>query len=191
MAKLREFEHVMTQVPMMEYEMKQGFQMIALAQHYGMCTDYVDFSGSFAVALFFATCTIDRKTKRYRPMNHREISKSPTGSIYMVPMSMVPLDDLEIIGFSSVNRPSLQHGFLVHDHGNDNMEPYTHQMTFRHSIRLSNEMFRFFDKGKALFPEVDSDSISHLANVIMNSKTIYRRFIIEACREMGLDCTEV
>ena len=46
MAKLREFEHVMTQVPMMEYEMEQGFQMIALAQHYGMCTDYVDFSGS-------------------------------------------------------------------------------------------------------------------------------------------------
>ena len=44
MAKLREFEHVMTQVPMMEYEMEQGFQMIALAQHYGMCTDYVDFS---------------------------------------------------------------------------------------------------------------------------------------------------
>ena len=190
MAKLREFEYVMNQVPMMEYEMGQGFPMIALAQHYGMCTDYVDFSGSFAVALFFATCIMDRKTNRYRPMNHREISKSPTGSIYMTLMSMVPLDDLEIIGFSSVNRPSLQHGFLIHDHGGGNMEPYTHKMTFRQSIRLSNEMFRFFDKGKALFPEVDSDSVSHLANVIMDSKTIYKGFFIESCREMGLEYTD-
>lgn len=80
---------------------------------------------------------------------------------------------------------------MIRDRDNGNLKDMFFKQRFEHSIRLSNEMFRFFDNGNGLFPENDSNSIEALAVAIKNSKIVNRGYYLDACRDMGLTGTDV
>ena len=44
----------------------------ALAQHYGLETDWLDITSDFNVALFFATCFWDNNDKRWKPLTKKQ-----------------------------------------------------------------------------------------------------------------------
>lgn len=190
LAKQKEFEMSLSDVPAFSRILNQGMPIAAVAQHYGMATEYLDVSGSFAIALFFATCIYDRKKKMYRPLNHREIRDNPYGAIYNTLLPSIPMEDLKVIGFSSLNRPSCQHSILIRDRNDGNLDRLLFKRRFEHSVRLSNEMFRFFNRGRDLFPSNDSNSIEVLAITIRDSKVVNRSCYIQACHGMGLDGSE-
>ena len=189
-AKQKEFEVYLSDVPAFSKILSYGVPIGAVAQHYGLVTEYLDVSGSFAVAMFFAACTYDEKKGRYRPLNHKEIKENPFGVIYTTMIPAIPYDDLEIVGFSPLNRPSCQHSVMIRDRDDGNLDGLFFKQSFEHSIRLSKEMFRFFDNGNGLFPLNDSSSIKVLAAAIKNSKVVNRGYYLDACRDMGLTGTD-
>lgn len=190
LAKQKEFETCLSDVPAFSRMIAQGMPVSAVAQHYGLATEYLDVSGSFDVALFFATCTYDREKKRYRPLNHKEILDNPLGMIYNTLCLAIPYDDLEIIGFSSLNRPSRQHSILIRDRNDNNLDRLFGKWRFEHSVRLSKEMYRLFKNGNALFPGNDSESLETLAVKIRNSMTVNRHLYLESCHKIGLTGTD-
>ena len=158
-----------------------------IAQHYGMYTDCLDLSGSFAVALFFATCRWDCRKGRYRPLNHREIKEHPLGVIY-VTMPMVHSnnpDSFMPIGYSVLKRPSLQHGYLMVDDGSLSQDDFWF-IPIEQNVRLSNEMYRFFAKWEYLLPSRDQQRIEQLAREMNESDSVNRGLFLEACRRRGM-----
>lgn len=121
-AKIKEFGAYPYEVPGFSRISQYGMPIDAIAQHYSLATDYLDVSGSFAVALFFATCRYDAKSQNYRPLNHKEIRENPYGVVYETTYMEIPFDELEVIGFSPLNRPSCQQSLMVHDLNNGNLD---------------------------------------------------------------------
>lgn len=189
-AKLKEFEAYLQEVPGFSKISPYRIPIGAIAQHYGLVTDFLDVSSSFAVALFFATCRYDTNSHKYRPLNHKEIKENPYGVIYETIYLTISPDELKIIGFSPLNRPSYQQSIMVRDSNNGNLDRIFFKRRFEHSKRLSNEMFRFFDNGNSLFPPSDSHSLESLASEMKNSMIVNKRFYLEACHEMGLIGTD-
>ena len=69
----------------------------ALAQHYGLETDWLDIANDFAVALFFATCICDNG--EWRPLDKRDLSndeQSEWGVIFHKPSKNVAAREIEL-----------------------------------------------------------------------------------------------
>ena len=60
LAKQKEFETCLSDVPAFTKIIAQEMPVSAVAQHYGLATEYLDVSGILDVALFFATCILTR-----------------------------------------------------------------------------------------------------------------------------------
>lgn len=156
-----------------------------LAQHYGLETEWLDITSDFDVALFFATCGWDAIRKRWYPLTKKQTEIKPEtqyGVIFHIPEWQASSTSMTMglewegkaeflrnvilpIGYQPFMRCHSQHAYGIH------MEtPYPLQddftfekLHFRHSERLSREVFELMDGGKKIYPQ---EGLNDFADII-------------------------
>lgn len=133
--------------------------LYGLAQHYYNKTTEVDFSSSIEVAGFFATTYYDNKSDSYLPV---ENGPESTGVLYALPISKSLAFNIKYgYHISSIGkqfcfkRPERQLGFLVD--GSNGKDILNHKLLlrveFKHNKEITNKIYDYFGKGKAIVPE--------------------------------------
>jgi len=153
---------------------------VAVAQHYGMSTDYLDLTQSIEVAAFFACCS-ECKDKIWKPKSTGQ------GVIYR----LSPAISLEkrrlmakLIGLVTFPRPGEQQAWAIpvrmgFDFGK---VPQVEAFLFNHTIEGSMHYLKMFDFGRALFVE---DPAADLANSVINSNEIPENFLVDVLLRFG------
>ncbi len=121
---------------------------IAVAQHYGIPTGYIDVTESVAVAAFFATCAW--RNDGWTPVASGE------GILYRLAWAQMPeiAGRVRPIGMQPFPRPREQSGWTIALNLSEDFEaiPYLQSVLFNHSERVSRQIFDMFDGGNKLFP---------------------------------------
>lgn len=130
-----------------------GFNIQAIAQHYGFKTGLMDFSRSKDVAMFFATCGHDPVTESYVPLQEgtavlytadlKRLIEHRKGSAAFLPLGLEPLP-----------RPEAQRALAVRLNAGENLNdmPWITREAVEITPELSQHYFDMFNGGKKLFP---------------------------------------
>ncbi len=166
-----------------------------LAQHYGLETKWLDITNDFSVALFFATCYWDRATKSWKPLTkeQRERSeKSKYGVLFHMPawradleMSMMYVGDGRCERMRNVILPIVFQPFMrchsQYAYGICQEEPFALQddinfekLHFRHSEKLSREVYETMDGGRKIFPQDGLDDFQDVIESIRSATAFSR-----------------
>ena len=159
---------------------------VALAQHYGLATEYLDITNSKWVAAFFASTRYDYGTDTYYPVGRNY--KDGYGVMYMSkPYEEGDINDdffrkNVVIGYQYFERPTKQSSFgYKMQAGEDfNESPYFEKVFFRHDLEASKIVFDMSYKQCRFIPK---DSLSRLARKIVESNEVTRR-ALERCLQM-------
>lgn len=139
-----------------------------LAQHYGLATDLLDFTSNFDVASFFAVCYRDDETREYRPV----VDSEKPGVIYRIaPAFFVGTNlgaEFEIVGWQPLKRPEQQRAFGLKMQRRMDLYtlPFVQMVKFRHCGKISNRIWKSFDKGRSLFPDDAADELAKRAETL-------------------------
>lgn len=158
---------------------------VALAQHYGLATEYLDITNSKWVAAFFACTRYDWETDRYFPVG-RDYEEG-FGVMYISkdynPLNLPEnfFDRNDVIGYQYFPRPTKQSSFgYALDMGEDfNGTPYFDKVFFRHDIEASTMVYDMSYRQNRFIPR---DKLSILARVIDKSDEMTRE-ALKMCRE--------
>lgn len=157
---------------------------IALAQHYGFATEYLDITNSKWVAAFFASTAYDWETDTYYPVGR----ESGFGVMYIskdykrdnLPEAFFTKNG--VIGYQYFDRPSKQSSFgfaMAKDEDFNDCE-YFDKVFFRHDIEASKIVFDMSFQQRRFIPR---DTLSKLARIIQNSKEVTKR-AINLCQQL-------
>lgn len=136
---------------------------IAVAQHYGLPTGYIDLTQSFEVASFFACCRYSAADKSWSSVEEGE------GVIYAVEWrGPSAANSIRPINLQFFPRPSEQWGWTCEVRLGDDFDkmPFVRKLVFKHDAAASRRILARFSQGKDLFPP---DPLSDLADVINSS----------------------
>ena len=153
---------------------------LALAQHYGIPTGYLDLSDNFDVSAFFATC---RETDSgWAPVD------DGVGVMYRIDMQDVKdrLDWLVPLGPQSLPRPEEQKGWVCElpiVHSFDGW-PVVKVILFEHDPSVGEHFLKIFDGGQALFPP---DPLAETAKEIRSCGEIPKELIENALEDLHRD----
>lgn len=144
---------------------------IALAQHYGIPTGYLDLTDDFNVSAFFATC---HETKDgWKPVD------AGVGVIYRVGLRRLeaPFDSYLPLGPQQLPRPSEQCAWVTELPFCHSFEgwPGVEMLQFHHDRHVGQHFLEMFAGGKRLFPP---DPLAEVAAEIL------------ACREIPIDLVD-
>jgi hypothetical protein len=162
-----------------------------LAQHYGLETEWLDITSDFNVALFFATCGWDATQKRWYPLTKEQTEIKPEtqyGVIFHIPewqasstrMNMTLeweekekylLNVILPIGYQPFMRCHSQHAYGIHmETPFPLQDDFTFEkLHFRHSERLSREVFELMDGGKKIYPQEGLNDFEDIIDQIRNT----------------------
>lgn len=157
--RLQSFRELIDSHPVVQKVFKRHFLRISyegLAQHYGLRTRMVDFTSSFDIAMFFATCFYDSEYDCYRP---KEDGISSTGVLYLLvdhdlydvcgKHEFFNTAYLQNIGLLPFRRPAAQQGFAyLYDEGDDFIGL---KYTFTYTKEDSEYYYKMFDGGTRLW----------------------------------------
>lgn len=134
---------------------------IALAQHYGIPTGYLDLSDDFNVSAFFATC--QETENGWQPVD------DGIGVIYRADLRKLGnfLDDYTPLGPQQLPRPSEQCAWVVglcFGHGFEGW-PGVELLPFHHDQSVGQHFLEMYDGGKLLFP---ADPLAEVAAEIIS-----------------------
>jgi len=144
---------------------KLKLDRIALAQHYGIPTGYLDLTDDFNVSAFFATC---RETREgWEPI------EEGVGVVYRVELKGLenPFGRYEPLGPQLLPRPTEQCAWVTElpmTHSFDGW-PGVMIMQFNQQKTVGEHFLRKFDNGKGLFPP---DPLADVASEIMASQEV-------------------
>lgn len=148
---------------------------LALSQHYGMPTRYVDITHSYSVACFFATCRLI--DDRWEPMT------KGNGMFYeFVPL--LPYITQQVFMFPTP-RPTEQRAWVldVNAATGQSKENVGYAFGFEHDIKSGEYFLEKFQGGDLLFPE---EPLADVAKQITSNGTIYEEDIISSIQQLGL-----
>ena len=169
--------------PAWEYAHSIGLQVnpVAIAQHYGIPTVYLDMTQSIDVAAFFATCCLNNR--KWEP------SKDDEGVIYRLNLGAISaflegVERIELVGLSTFPRPDEQKAWVVpiSFNGDFNNLPFVDKYFFKHTYQGSSYYLNLFDNGNLIFPY---DPIQNLVDFIKQSDTLPVSHVANALRGMG------
>lgn len=148
---------------------------IAMAQHYGLETDYLDITNNKWVAAFFACTQYDYQTDTYLPVGedysdgYGVLYKSKSVVSDETPNSFFKKNC--VIGYQYFARPSQQSsfGYLMEAGENFNDSPFFDKLFFRHDAVASQIVFEMSYQQRRFIP---NDSLSKLARSIAKSREI-------------------
>ena len=126
---------------------------LALAQHYGICTNLIDVTVDKWVAAFFA-CTFRGKDGVFHPVTDE--SQYGMFNIYFSSSMTFPFNNPELstIGLQPFSRPGEQAGYVVTMHeGEDFYDKCAIRIKFKHDARVSELVFNYTNRANKLFPQ--------------------------------------
>jgi hypothetical protein len=145
---------------------------LAIAQHYGLPTHYIDLTESPAVGGFFAACDIF-KGPFPGAVDCRPSSKK-TGILYRVRWHNLHFASCRPIGLQPFPRPKEQWAWTYELwYGEDfqsprcEQQPCVESLLFEHNTALADYFLDRFDGGRDLFP---ADVMAEIADQIKNSQ---------------------
>lgn len=144
---------------------KLSIDTLALAQHYGICTELMDFTVDKFVAAFFA-CTKYNKDGTYS-VNEEDGSN---GCFYhyvdRAPFTGRP-QRLRSVGLQPFSRPGEQAGYVLPMNADENLnDKVVKAIHFTHNRKVSEFIFNYTNRSKKLFP---NSILDDKAMVIKNS----------------------
>lgn len=152
-------------------EQRVTLDPIALAQHYGIPTEYLDLTDDFDVSAFFATC---------RPNGDRwEPVEDGVGIIYRIDLRAIGPDAFERfspLGPQQLPRPTEQSAWITElplNHSAAGL-PSSRVLMFEHNKVVSEHFFNMFKGGEALFPQ---DPLASVASEILECQQIPETFV--------------
>lgn len=151
------FEDALKEHPFVNTAKQSGIHVDigGLAQHYGLQTDMLDITGSFAVACFFATSRWSNESGCYLPVG----DDAPQGVIYRVTACMMTerqSDVFHLLGWQPLPRPEQQRAYAIRmKSGQDFVSDQfaTERAYFKQNSAVSHRIWKEFDEGRALFPD--------------------------------------
>lgn len=180
-----EFFCLLTTHPVFK-ELQQNYEVeyLAIAQHYGFDTEYLDITNNKWVAAFFASCKYDQETSTYTPID--ETYGNGIGVLYVsnenIPMPF--FDKMHVVGFQFFQRPTKQYSMVYHMDSNENFDqnPNFKRIVFRHDAVASKQVYDVSYRQQRFFP---NDILAQKANIIRNSHYEFSKFAFKVCREFG------
>lgn len=158
--------------------------VVTLAQHYGLTTEYLDITNSKWVAAFFAATGYDYETDTYYPVGRDYhdgygvlyVSKSLDGKL---PDEFYKRN--VVIGYQYFARPTKQSsfGFKMAAGEDFNENAFFDKVFFRHDIEASRIVFYMSYQQSRFIPQ---DTLSRLARQIRESNVVTRQ-ALSHCRE--------
>jgi hypothetical protein len=175
------FEEAIREHPLVKKADQTGIHVDheGLAQHYGLPTDMLDLTGSFAVASFFATCRWDKDNHCYMPVR----GNAPLGVIYRVTACILEdrqPESFHLVGWQPLPRPEQQRAFAIKMKSNQDFvhEAFTTERAyFKQNAATSHRIWKEFDEGRLLFP---NDSAAQLSKQAENLNEFTETQIVRA-----------
>lgn len=208
--KICEFSLLLGMHPVFQEVSRNTFvDHVAMAQHYGLTTEYLDITNSKWVAAFFAATGYDGNTDTYYPVG-RDYHEG-YGVMYITKEWTVEdfpdefYNKNAVIGYQYFDRPTKQSSFgYKMEPGEDfNASPYFDKVFFRHDLEASTIVFDMSYRQNRFIPK---DSLSKLAKEIADSDEITRKahflcwmnyyqkkepgFLDKVCEQKGLTIRE-
>lgn len=187
--KIAEFGIFLLRIDFVQFWLHQKYSDVLfepLAQHYGFETEWLDITNDFNVALFFATCKWDNGS--WHPLTKQDTEKNEQtkyGVLFHIPgwraNEQRMFDGLETIdGKRHMENVILPIGFQPfmrchsqYAYGIQMKEPYPLQndisfekLHFRHSEKLSRDVYELMDGGKKIYPQEGLDDFQDVLNDI-------------------------
>lgn len=184
-----------------------------LAQHYGLETEWLDITGDFDVALFFATCKW--ADGRWKPLDEDDIRKHPTGVIFHIPqwqaqltesISMLEVSRMENevflnnvilpIGYQPFMRCHSQYAYGIHmEIPFPLQEDYKFEkLYFPQSVELSQKVFDMMDGGKKIYPQEGLDEFQDVIEDIKHATQFSEEafeYVLQEKNTTGLSRAEI
>jgi len=146
-------------------QQKLDLDAIAVAQHYGIPTGYLDLTDDFCVAAFFATCR--HVSMRWEPMN------SGMGIVYRSTLKSLssPFGRFVPLGPQPLPRPSEQCAWVTELPLCHSFEwwPDVASLRFEHDRAVGEYFLKMFEGGEKLFPK---DPLAEIAAEILSCREI-------------------
>ena len=124
---------------------------MALAQHYGICTELLDFTVDKFVAAFFAC------TKYNNDGTYSVNDEDGDGCFYYFVdknMAIESPKNLRSVGLQPFSRPGEQAGYVLSMSENDNLNDCNiNAIHFKHNRKVSEFIFNYANRSKKLFPQ--------------------------------------
>lgn len=152
---------------------------VAIAQHYGMDTYYLDFTDDIKVALFFASCKHIKNNidQPYQPITEDDFRYERYGVLYSKSVGI--FDEIGPIGSQPFCRCNRQRGYYLDTHGKSGCwenriseDNGFSKMYFERTPELSKCLCEEFDFGRKLFPKDGLSSLSDATDKIQKIKEI-------------------
>lgn len=178
------FETILDSHPAARWAAGQKLRLnrVALAQHYGIPTGYVDLTESFDVAAFFATCYLDKTSKQWRACDDGE------GVLYRLHWKLIPPKPKRVrwIGLQPFPRPAEQWAWVCELFLGEDLEgtPFLQILPFKHSREAGEHFLNKFSGGEALFP---SDPMARVAERLAQADTLPVGALTETIADLFAD----
>ena len=195
--KMAEFYSFLNKLDTIQNWKRSSVNYDALAQHYGLKTDYIDITNNFDIALFFACCKYDEFEKKWKPLSQSDIQKQENstidhryGVIYKGKAlskdflygfgNQNPYNPVLPVGFQPLMRCHLQYAYTMQMNEKDDLclDPRFEILKFKHSPELSNRIFHDMKQGEYIYPQYEIGLLDDQIYKIKNAK-IFSKKILE------------
>lgn len=144
---------------------------VALLQHYGFSTQYLDFTRDESIAKFFAYCIYDEENDSFAPILNFDNYEPVLYKIELRSLYENKKDALEVVGFQGLKRPDRQKSFCLEFRQKYDLNKFPDIM-IQHLPKDTQESIRIFEKfdgGKDLLPD---EILDRKAFAIKNDKCL-------------------
>lgn len=153
----------------------------ALAQHYGILTEYLDLTADKWVAAFFA-CSDYHRTPSEQRDDYVKHEGQDTGVLYVYQDVQEKLysGKLHPVGLQPFSRPVHQAGYVLKMNEGDNFNDQAHSIRFRFDSGCSSIVYWLFDQSMKIQPE---EVIELKAKRIVEEKATFSRAAYELAHQ--------